>query len=331
MEPAPLFDDVADGPPGGRAFWLTAADGVRLRIAVWPAALREGGARGTVLLFPGRTEYAEKYGRTAALFAERGYATVAVDWRGQGIADRLADDLLAGHVTDFDAYQRDVDAVRAATEALDLPRPRHLLGHSMGGCIGLRALHRGLPVASAGFTGPMWGIGFPGAMRPLAWALAWGARMLGQGQSFSAGVTRGPYVLETAFEDNKLTTDAEMYDHMIRQTRTHPEIGIAGPTWSWLLAALRECRALARMPAPTQACATFVGRDEDIVDVAAIERRMADWPGGRLEVLSPGRHEVLMESPADRAKLADALVAHFEAQRVRQADEANPRQARATG
>ena len=44
---APLHHVLADGPPGGRAAWLHAADGVRLRAAHWPA---QGKGRGTVLL-----------------------------------------------------------------------------------------------------------------------------------------------------------------------------------------------------------------------------------------------------------------------------------------
>ena len=51
MDTAPLFDDVADGPAGGQAAWLAASDGVRIRVGWWPLA----GARGTVILLPGRT------------------------------------------------------------------------------------------------------------------------------------------------------------------------------------------------------------------------------------------------------------------------------------
>jgi len=46
--------------------------------------------KGTVLLFPGRTEYIEKYGPAAADFLARGFATVVIDWRGQGLADRTS-------------------------------------------------------------------------------------------------------------------------------------------------------------------------------------------------------------------------------------------------
>jgi len=65
MQPAPLRNDLAEGPQGGSAVWVSAADGVRLRVGGWPA-----GSGGTVLLFTGRTEYIEKYGRIAGLLAE---------------------------------------------------------------------------------------------------------------------------------------------------------------------------------------------------------------------------------------------------------------------
>jgi len=63
MERAPFFADIDDGPEGGAAWWLTADDGLRIRLGVWS----KEAAKGTVLLFPGRTEYIEKYGR--ALFS----------------------------------------------------------------------------------------------------------------------------------------------------------------------------------------------------------------------------------------------------------------------
>ena len=91
---APFFRDIADGPGTGRAIWVHAEDGVRLRLGYWPLE----GAKGTVLIMPGRTEYVEKYGRVARELAARGYAAVALDWRGQGLADRLGRVPSVGHV-----------------------------------------------------------------------------------------------------------------------------------------------------------------------------------------------------------------------------------------
>ena len=126
METAPFFAEIADAPEGGRAHWLVAEDGVRIRIGHWVPA----DAAGTVLLFPGRTEYIEKYGRAARDFATRGFAMAAVDWRGQGLADRLAGDVLSGHVDFFGDYQRDVRAVMAAAE-MEIPRSRSWLIQSV--------------------------------------------------------------------------------------------------------------------------------------------------------------------------------------------------------
>ncbi len=108
-EAAPFYRDVANGPDAIEAVWIKAADGVRLRLAIWPE-----GDKGTILLFPGRTEYIEKYARTAADFARRGYAMIAVDWRGQGLADRSLDDRNTGHVMHFADYQMDVAAIQGA-------------------------------------------------------------------------------------------------------------------------------------------------------------------------------------------------------------------------
>lgn len=305
-EPAPLFEEIADGPAGGRAFWLETGDGLRIRAGLW----RPEDARGSVLIFPGRTEFVEKYGRAAGDFHRRGFASLAVDWRGQGLADRLTGDAMAGHVMRFADYQQDVHALLGAARALDLPEPWHLLGHSMGGCIGLRALIEGMPVASAVFSGPMWGIRMSQALRPVAWSLSWSGRRLGMGHRYAPGTVSDCYVLTEPFETNRLTGDREMYDLMVAQLRAHPELCLGGPSLRWLHEALAETRALSRLPAPRLPCLTVVGEEEDIVDMARIRARMQAWPGGRLEVVPGGRHEVLMEDAATRARLFD-LIAGF--------------------
>jgi lysophospholipase len=309
MDQAPFFSDVDDGPAGGHAVWTTCDDGVRIRVGAWPL----DGATGTVLRFPGRTEYVEKDGRAAADLAARGYATLAVDWRGQGLADRLMDDPMPGHVGEFADYQRDVRAVLAVARDMGLPEPWHLLAHSMGGCIGLRALHEGLPVRSACFTGPMWGIELPRALRPVAWALAFGTSSTGLGHLLSPGTARESYVLAEAFEDNKLTTDAEMYDYMRRQTLAHPELGLGGPSMRWLYKSLGEMLTLSRMPSPAVPCVTFVGTQERIVDVLRIRARIAAWPGARLVEVEGGEHEVMMEGPQTRAHVFDTATAFYDA------------------
>ncbi|SNR55820.1 alpha/beta fold hydrolase [Puniceibacterium sediminis] len=309
LTPAPFRNDLAEGPAGAAAFWVHADDGVRLRVAHYPSV---GTSRGTILLFPGRTEYVEKYGRTAVDFSRAGYDILTIDWRGQGLADRLLGDANVGHVTYFIDYQRDVAAMITAAGALNLPRRMHLIAHSMGGCIGLRAVMDGLPVASCVFTGPMWGIRIAPPIRPAAWALGWGCGRIGLGHVYAPGTKPTSYVTSEPFKGNLLTSDAEMYAYMRGQLAANPQLALGGPSMRWLHQALQECRVLNRRPSPDLPCLTLVGTNERIVDVPRIHDRMARWPQGTLEIVEGGEHEVLMEGPAIRARVMPKILALLE-------------------
>lgn len=304
--PAPLFEDIAKGPANGRAFWQDCSDGVRIRLAHWPSAATSKPS-GTILLFPGRTEYVEKYGLIAAELAERGFHTLAIDWRGQGLSDRPDTDRILGHVGSFAEYQLDIAEMIRLARKLELPEPFVLLGHSMGGCIGLRALHQGLPVAGACFSAPMWGITIASAIRPLAWGFSWALHNSPWKLTLSPGTTRETYVSIQPFEDNTLTTDREMYGLMQDQASARPELTLGGPTAGWLYAALSETRALACMPAPDMPCVTFLGTNEQIVEPEPVHKIMSRWRKGRLELAQGCEHEVLMEALPVRSRVYDAI------------------------
>ena len=307
MQTAPYFEDVTPGCIAPRALWVTASDGAHLRLGVWNVT----GARGTVLLFPGRTEYIEKYAQTATDFANNGLATIAIDWRGQGLADRLISDRRLGHVARFSNYQLDVAALVKTARALSLPQPYYLLAHSMGGAIGLRALHEGLPVAATAFSAPMWGIKLSVPMRPVAWALSSTLSAFGAGAMIAPGTKAENYVFTDPFEDNTLTTSAETFALMQNQMSKHPELALGGPTLQWLIEALRECRKLHHMESPETHCLTVLGTNERIVDVPRIHNRMKRWPNGRLALVEGAEHEMLMENPAIREPVFAQIIAHF--------------------
>lgn len=181
----------------------------------------------------------------------------------------------------------------------------------MGGCIGLRALHAGLDVAACAFTGPMWGIGLSPVLRPIAWVFSALGRRVGLGAMLAPGQTRAYYTLRQPFDGNTLTNDAEMFAWMRGHMQAHPELGLGGPTLRWLNEALIECRALAALPAPTTPCLTFLGAQEDIVDTDAVHTQMQRWANGRLEMVDPAEHEVLMDTPEIRTRAFDALAEIF--------------------
>lgn len=278
-------------------------------MAHWPLAE----AKGTVLLFSGRTEYIEKYGITAGELAEMGLATATLDWRGQGLSERALDDRLIGHVDQFSDYQRDVAAFLAYAAEVDMPKPWYILGHSMGGCIALRTVIQGAPIAGVIFTAPMWGIQMPSALRAFAWSVTWAAEKVSLGHLLAPSTSRRPYTEAAPFDGNALTTDQAMYAFMRNQTDTQPDLGLGGPSLNWLRQALLETCDLASLPAPAVPALCFLGDLESIVDPVEIKHRMSAWPNGKLVEVENAQHEVLMETPVIRSA-AMTEIASFVAQ-----------------
>lgn len=306
FQPAPFYDEVAEGPSGGEAFWATAPDGVRLRLGLWPA-----GPKGTVFLLPGRTEYIEKYGRAATDLAQRGYGVIAIDWRGQGLADRALADRMVGHVGKFSDFQADMATMLDAAAKLELPKPYYLLSHSMGGCIALRTLVNGAPFKAAAFSAPMWGILMSAWMRPVALMVSEMSGWIGQRHRFAPGTSEKSYVADAAFPGNVLTTDPDMWRYMRRQIIDHPELSLGGPSLGWLREALSECALLALAPSPKVPTLTALGTAEKVVDPGPIHARMARWPDGRLDIYAGAEHEIMMETPDHRGRFFDSVAKLF--------------------
>ena len=309
-EGAPLHSDVAQGPEDWAGWWLMCEDGVRIRVGV-----HGGGDKGTVLIFPGRTEYIEKYGPFAADLAAAGFSSLTIDWRGQGLADRALENRNIGHIDDFKDYQKDLRAVKAALSELDLPKPYFLLGHSMGGCIGLRSLMEGLDVKAVTFSAPMWDISLSPLRKSAGWAVSHLARQIGLKGTLAPGTLDTPYAMINAFEDNMLTTDPEMYGFMRAQLTAYPDLSLGGPSMAWLNEALIECRTLSQRPTPKVPALTLLGTAERIVDVKAVHERMARWSNGTLQMVEGAEHEVLMEIPSRRKAATRDTIAHFAAHR----------------
>lgn len=309
-EPAPFHQLPGDDRRPALAFWATAEDGVRLRLAMWRTDADP--VRGSILLFPGRTEYIEKYAPIAQRMNAEGYDVLAIDWRGQGLSGRLQDNPRPGHVTDFVDYQRDVVEMVVAATDLDLPRPWHLLAHSMGGCIGLAALHAGLPVATAVFSAPMWGINLRQMPHGVALGIAYLAGRLGHGGRATPGSgAHGTYLLDEAFSANLLTSDPDEWCRLLREAAAWPDLTLGGASFNWVSRALNECSRLDKLPSPALPMTVSVGSEEKVVSPAAIRSRAGRWPGARLLEIDGVRHEVMMEAPAPRELFLAAALDRF--------------------
>lgn len=298
---APFHAEVASAPEGARAVWLTTADGVRIRSVTW-----SGGRLGTAVLFPGRTEFAEKYGRVATELQAMGLSVAVIDWRGQGLSDRHPDRPMLGHVNDFRDYQHDVAAFLDHLDGLDLPRPWILVSHSMGGAIALRTLMDRGGFEAAVFSAPMWRLHMRAFTREISAKAFQLAQLLGQG----ARLTPGARPLPTAtfgFEKNALTGDRESFDWMLAQITAHTDLALGGPSMQWTRAAFEEMARLQRRPLPEIPALVLLGSEETVVAPAAIRARAARWPTGRVVNLPGARHEVFMERPEIRARVFEEI------------------------
>ncbi|MEO0748390.1 MAG: alpha/beta hydrolase [Pseudomonadota bacterium] len=309
---APYYKEITPGTDAPRASWIKASDGVRLRVGVWAAHTPQenGEAKGTVFLLPGRTEYVEKYSLVATEFAKHGLSSLAIDWRGQGIADRLVKDPMSGHVAHFNDYQLDLDAM--LEHGGDMPKPWFILGHSMGGAIGLRAIMERSDFKAAVFSGPMWGIQTSAVMKPVMWSLCWLARAFGVDQLYPPTTTGAKsYIMTEPFETNGLTRAADMYQLMRDQLSAHPELQLGAPSFRWLYEALLEIRELVSSPVPNLPCLTIMGSEECIIRQDRVKARMANWPNGTLHIEPGGKHELLMEDGATRLRISHMLAEHY--------------------
>lgn len=286
----PFFQKIARGQKHGKAFWLSTCDNVRIRVAHWVST----GQFGTVFLFPGRTEYIEKYGLTAEIVCEYGFDMITIDWRGQGLSDRLSKDPMLGHINNFSEYQSDLGAAMKFAKKKCLPEPWFILGHSMGGAIGLRAASRDLGFKAAVFTGPMWGILSPRLLMPLRQVLMKIGIAVGYSEKYAPTTSIHSYIATSDFSGNTLTNDKEMWYYMKHQVLKHTDLQLAGPSYCWVDAALREIKELHILPIPNMPALCFVGDREFIVDRTRIANLIMKWPECRLVEIPNALHEILM-------------------------------------
>ncbi len=291
---------------------VTRPDGTVLRYGTWPAdpAVRP---RGTVFILTGRSEFVEKYAETAGDLAGRGFATVAFDWRGQGLSTRDPPEDTTGHLDDFDPLVADAEAVWQAVVAA-APQPVVVLAHSMGGGLALRLLARRPGRAAAAIlTAPMVDpIALPG-LRRLARILAPAMVRRGRGRGHPPGEA---WALDEAYlagTNPHLTSDPRRGAVQRAWVRRNPALGVRGVTWGWLAAAFRSGEAVrAAAPAVTIPVLMVLAGRETLVDNRAAMRVAARMPDCTVLRYRESRHEILMEADAIRARFwrdVDAFLA----------------------
>ena len=287
-------------PPGAIVSGVRTRDGLRLRVARWPAP-RE--SRGTVAVAIGRSEFIEQYYEVVAALRARAFDVVVWDWRGQGQSDRETRHMQRGHVSNFAAYRRDLVAIEAHVLRAFAPRPWFGLGHSMGAALLIDQAHDGTsPFERLVLSAPMIDLSLRrknsirAAIRAMD-SIGFGARLVPGGRE------RSPFT--RTFADNVLTRDRRQYERLATAVGQLPRLAVGAPTVRWLASAFD---LMQRFENPFYAVETALpilivaaGADR-IVDTAATERFAIRLKAGSCLVVPGARHQLIMESEAATAQ-----------------------------
>ncbi len=288
-------------PIGASVGFIDVRKGVRLRYASWQSSLKD--RRGTVCIFPGRTEFIEKYFEVVGELRRRGFAVAVLDWRGQGGSTRLCRNPLKGHINNFAEYEEDLSHFMKGVVLPDCPTPYFALAHSMASTVLFKAsTKRGCWFNRMVMMAPMVKVlGLPVSQKLCA-NLTDGLSMIGLGRRMVPG-RKQEYWSSEEFEDNPLTSDRERFLRNLSVLKAAPGLAVGPPTIGWLNAALAAMGELGdehfapRIRVPVLMMAAG---DDQIVSSKAIEDLAARLRAGSQIVMRGARHEILQERDSIR-------------------------------
>lgn len=290
-------------PDGAEVFDFQAADGARLRGAVFarPAA------RAGVVLLSGRSEFIEKYFEVIGDLQARGFSVATMDWRGQGLSERLLPTSEKGHIGDFAAYRDDLGRFVADVARPRLPDPLVLLTHSMGGAPALQLLADGHDsFRAAVLCAPMTRLFAEPFKRAYARVASNFVTALGGARQSIVGTKEH----SMDFEGNILTSDPARHARFRDLQAVAPNAVIREPTFGWLKAAtdamadLHRPGRFAKLKTPV----LIISAERDgLVDSSDHARLAAASAMIDRVVIEGALHEILMEADRYRAAFWNAF------------------------
>ena len=289
-------------PIGAKCHEVVTADGKHLRaVTIVPVHA----AKGTVVVLNGRTEYVERYFETFNDLTKRGYAVASFDWRGQGGSERLLKNPMRGFVKSFADYDKDLAAIMEKMDQQQCPMPYYALAHSMGGHLLLRALRDHNYFSRAVMTGPLLGFHYGRWPKWVVPVLTFIVKNCGFGWVYIPNANTRPVVQKSQFVGNVLMSDKVRWDRDVAILEAHPQLGLGGPTYSWLRAAMISMTKLHNWPrkkGPNCPTLIVLAGNDRVVDNTQARNFVAKTPGFSLTVIAGSEHEILNETNAIRER-----------------------------
>ena len=300
--------ELPEGLKSRARFYWAQQDGLRLRVML--ATTERTDPRGSIIIYPGRTEFIEKYLETIEDLTARGFTVLIMDPRGQGLSQRLTDDPLKSYVDDFQDYANDLAGVTSQFSPL-LPKPHILMGHSMGGCVALQAVISGVmrPSAVVG-SAPM--LGLYDVSTPIMIAMIKMFSALGMAKK-ELPFQRGRSGIPVPFESNKLTSDPERYKSWAAYFNNVERIRLGPPTYGWIVQAIRSMAFVNKNADKLKIPALIVAAGADPIVEPKSNREFAEKAGAAFTVVPGALHELFLERDELREQFFEAFDDFLEA------------------
>lgn len=290
-----------------RFYWVHQS-GIRLRAMLVTTEHTE--PRGSIIIFPGRTEFIEKYLETTEDLTARGFTVLIMDPRGQGLSQRLVEDPLKSYVDDFQNYADDLAGVTTQFAPL-LPKPHIVMGHSMGGCVALQAVISGVMRPSAVVcSAPM--LGLYDVATPILIAMIKLFAAIGMAKH-ELPFQRGRSGIPVPFESNKLTSDPERYKAWSAYFNNVERIRLGPPTYGWIVQALRSMNFVNKNADKLKIPALIVAAGADPIVEPKSNQEFAEKAGATFAVVPGALHELFLERDEYREQFFSAFDSFLDA------------------
>lgn len=271
-------------------------DGVRIRYATWRTDSTDG--KGSVVVLGGRTEFVEKYHEAIEDLSGRGFDVYSMDWRGQGLSDRLLKDATKGYVDTYEHYYRDLELFLNNIVLTECRRPLIIMAHSMGANIVLHCLDRfNGAVDKAVLLAPMVDV----VTSPVPYTFAkWCSRFfvkIGMGD-FKIPSLKHKDNYRRPFHRNRMTHDRIRFERIRTVLNENSLLAVTSVTYGWLAATFN---AIERIQEPgfltdleTPLLMVAAGRDQVVCNLA-IGNMASRLPSCELVTINGANHEILQE------------------------------------
>ena len=264
---------------------------------------------GCILLLGGLSEFAEKYFETIHDLLARNLSVWTMDWAYQGLSTRNQDNQHKRHSDGFDA---DLSDLHFFIQNHILPQspslPMVMVGHSMGGHLGLRYLaqHPDMFKAAA-FSAPMLGIK---DLQIYGAAIKFLLRLL---SPFHRGYIPGGSDWHEAMrksDGNDIFSSDPVRDQVHNAwCLTNPALQVGAPTLGWLWESINSIHSLtpeALSKIKTPVLLTTAGKEKIVLN-KAIKAAASHIPHASYLEIEGAKHEILMEKDEYRMQFFKAF------------------------